>query len=221
MADSTVIDAGEAVYCPADDINGIARPIDGPDADTDPQCDLGPFEYGAPRVDLTVTDGADPVEPGAAFSYAITLSNELAAPATGVVVTADYDSNVVFGSADPAPDPGTDNVWTLSTLGPEETETITVTVSADAGLAPAETVYITASVVFNEGTHPAVIHSTAVARRGDFNLDNTVDPIDTAATLATCAHQTPFVHLTADTNDDGAAGVIDSVYILQRKVGLR
>ncbi len=221
MADSTAIDAGEAVYCPPGDINGIVRPIDGPDADTDSQCDLGPFEFGAPQVGLAVPDGTDPVEPEATFSYTITLSNVLFAPATGVVVTAEYDSNVSFGSADPEPDAGTDNVWTLATLGPEETETITVTVSADAGLSPAEAAFITASVVFNEGTHPAVTHSTAVSRRGDFNLDNAVDPVDAAATLATCAHRTPYIHLIADTNNDGKAGIIDSVYILQRRVGLR
>ena len=50
LSTSLAIDAGSVSFlglpCEAKDQRGAARPVDGPDADTDPVCDIGAFEFG-------------------------------------------------------------------------------------------------------------------------------------------------------------------------------
>jgi len=66
--------------------------------------------------------------------YTIEYSNTGTAPATGVVVTETYDSNVTFDSAFPAPDSGS-NVWnTPGTLNVGERRAIVVTVTVAPAL---------------------------------------------------------------------------------------
>ncbi|MBN1191867.1 MAG: DUF11 domain-containing protein [Dehalococcoidales bacterium] len=70
------------------------------------------------------------VFPGQMISFNIEYENQGNSPLSGVVITEHYDPNVIFQSADPPPDTGTDNVWTIGTLGRGESRTIQVIVQA-------------------------------------------------------------------------------------------
>ncbi len=68
------------------------------------------------------------VAPGADITYTITLKNIGTTPLTNVVVRETYDANVSFLNATPSPDTGTNNRWTISSLGAGVTRTIVITV---------------------------------------------------------------------------------------------
>jgi hypothetical protein len=44
LPDSPAIDAGENAYCPAEDVAGNSRPVDG-NGDGEPICDIGAIEW--------------------------------------------------------------------------------------------------------------------------------------------------------------------------------
>ncbi|MGC9515949.1 hypothetical protein, partial [Methanocrinis sp.] len=52
--------------------------------------------------------------------YTITYGNDLMVPLTNLVIVEEYDPRMSLLSADPPPDPGTKNVWTIGTLLPGE-----------------------------------------------------------------------------------------------------
>ena len=66
------------------------------------------------------------VAPGGIVTYTINCSNLGAANLTNVTITEDYPKGVTFISADPAPDPGTNNMWTIGVLPVGEFRTITI-----------------------------------------------------------------------------------------------
>ncbi|MBD3309502.1 DUF11 domain-containing protein, partial [candidate division KSB3 bacterium] len=76
------------------------------------------------------TGSSDPVKPGDNLTYTITYSNssEASQTATNVVVRETYDANVTFVSANPSPDLGTNDTWTIGNLDPGDSGTITITV---------------------------------------------------------------------------------------------
>ena len=87
----------------------------------------------APTLTVTKTDSVDPVAPGAALSYTVTVSNTGTAAATNVVLTETYPADFTFGSATPAPTTG-NNVFALGALaaGASSVVTINGTVSGAA-----------------------------------------------------------------------------------------
>ena len=58
------------------------------------------------------------ISQGGKITYTITYGNDLLEPVTNLVIVEDYDPRMTFISADPPPDPGTNNVWTIGTLLP-------------------------------------------------------------------------------------------------------
>jgi hypothetical protein len=58
------------------------------------------------------------VSPGGKITYTITYGNDLMQEITNLVVVENYDPRTIFLEADPPPDPGTNNVWTIGTLQP-------------------------------------------------------------------------------------------------------
>lgn len=66
-----------------------------------------------------VKDGPSSVAPGSTIIYTITYGNNLLEP-VDLVVREDYDFATSFVGADPEPDPGTTNVWTIRHLPPGE-----------------------------------------------------------------------------------------------------
>jgi uncharacterized repeat protein (TIGR01451 family) len=86
--------------------------------------------------ELTVSkiDIPDPVPAGGNLMYIISYQNGGTAPADDVVITEEYDSQVTFVSASPAPRSGTDNVWDIGDLSVGEGGSIQVTVRVDTPL---------------------------------------------------------------------------------------
>lgn len=87
---------------------------------------------------LTIAKKADPnpVIPGGTINYTITYRNIGAGAAHNVVVKEKYSQNVVFLSADPLPDPGTTDTWSIGDLpdgGEPHVIKIAAKVSPDAG----------------------------------------------------------------------------------------
>ena len=52
------------------------------------------------------------------ITYTITYGNDLMVPLTNLVIVEDYDPRMTLLSADPPPDTGTNNVWTIGTVPP-------------------------------------------------------------------------------------------------------
>ena len=73
------------------------------------------YVSSAPILSISKRDAPDPVVAGQKLTYTITYQNTGTMIANNVVITETYDSNVAFVSAAPAPDGGTNNVWTIST----------------------------------------------------------------------------------------------------------
>ncbi len=70
---------------------------------------------GPPALNLSIADYPSPVHPGSELTYTLSYKNK-GGNAHGVMIVASYDVNIDFISADPAPDEGTVNRWTLGEL---------------------------------------------------------------------------------------------------------
>ena len=79
-------------------------------------------------VGLEKTGSPTTVAPGGNVTYTINYTNTGAVPLHDVVITEHYPKGVTFISASPAPDAGTNNVWTIGTLLPGESGTIVIKV---------------------------------------------------------------------------------------------
>jgi uncharacterized repeat protein (TIGR01451 family) len=69
---------------------------------------------------------ASTVSLGKTVTYTIKYSNPGGANLTDVVITENYPDGLTFISADPAPDTGTNNTWTIGTLPADESGKITI-----------------------------------------------------------------------------------------------
>ncbi|MDD4650980.1 MAG: SdrD B-like domain-containing protein [Methanothrix sp.] len=78
-------------------------------------------------IRLNKTSDMKEVWPGATIGYTIAYESLLAkAVLTNVVITEQASSDLIFLSASPAPDQGTDNVWTIGNLAAGQKGTISV-----------------------------------------------------------------------------------------------
>jgi uncharacterized repeat protein (TIGR01451 family)/fimbrial isopeptide formation D2 family protein len=108
---------------------------------------------GAPILTLTKTAFPFVQAPGGSITWALSLHNSGTSAATGVVVTESYDALFVYQFANPAPDAGTSNRWTVGDVAPGATVCITVIglVSPTAVLTtPAQVVHNTATAACAE-----------------------------------------------------------------------
>jgi hypothetical protein len=80
------------------------------------------------------TDSSDPIISNSLLSYQITFNNNGSCNLSNVIVTDIFDSNVTFVSAEPAPDPGTNNKWTIASMAPGESNTININVQTAVAL---------------------------------------------------------------------------------------
>ncbi|NOR77251.1 MAG: DUF11 domain-containing protein, partial [Methanophagales archaeon] len=82
------------------------------------------------NVSISIDKSCSPttVAPGGLVTYTIKCSNSGVANLTNVTITEDYPEGLTFISADPAPDPGTNNMWTIGLLPVGEFRTITIKV---------------------------------------------------------------------------------------------
>ena len=100
-------------------------PLGGNVTDTD-SCTINVTIH--PDVELEKTGSPSTVAPGGDVTYTINYTNTGAVPLHDVVITEHYPKGVTFISASPAPDAGTNNVWTIGTLLPGESGTIVIKV---------------------------------------------------------------------------------------------
>nr|AAU82998.1 fibrinogen-binding protein-like [uncultured archaeon GZfos1D1]QNO56998.1 hypothetical protein MGAOFDBH_00016 [Methanosarcinales archaeon ANME-1 ERB7] len=83
---------------------------------------------GVLSISLEKTGSPAIVAPGGNVTYTIKYKNTGTGPLHHVVITEHYPKGVTFISASPAPDAGTNNVWTIGTLLPGESGTIVIKV---------------------------------------------------------------------------------------------
>lgn len=128
---------------------------------------------------ITMTDRPDPVRPGGLLNYTMSSSNS-GGYAMQTAVDADYDPNLAFVSANPAPDAGTDNHWTLGDLDNNSTSIIIVTLRADALLHEGTILSSTANISSRDGTGAQASALTNVSRmsppKPDLEIDRTISP---------------------------------------------
>jgi len=81
---------------------------------------LGGYTLSFEPLEDQVTKKGKPkrISQNGKITYTITYGNDLTVPLTNLVIVEDYDPRMTLLSADPPPDPGTNNVWTIGTLLP-------------------------------------------------------------------------------------------------------
>lgn len=119
-------------------------------------------EVKRPELTIEKTDSPDPVEAGEELVYTISYANTGDVPATGVVIKETHDPNVEFVSATPAPDPGTDDTWTIGDLAPGASGTITVRVRVVAPLPDGTVLHNAVAISCSEGASAGDTEDTRV-----------------------------------------------------------
>ncbi|RCV64734.1 Beta-propeller repeat-containing protein [Methanophagales archaeon] len=82
------------------------------------------------RIEIRKSDSPDPVQPGGVLTYTIEFENTGNIAATNVTIIDHYPKGVTFISAYPAPDAGTNNIWTIGNLSAGASGTIIIKVRA-------------------------------------------------------------------------------------------
>ncbi|HPS70347.1 MAG TPA: S-layer homology domain-containing protein [Candidatus Cryosericum sp.] len=103
---------------------------------------------GAPVLTFTKTAFPLVQAPGGTITWALALHNSGTATATGVVVTESYDGLFAYQFANPVPDAGTTNRWTVGEVAPGATFSITIV----GQLSPAAALTTPAQAVRNTAT---------------------------------------------------------------------
>ncbi|MDO8673227.1 MAG: hypothetical protein Q7O66_17615 [Dehalococcoidia bacterium] len=87
-----------------------------------------------------IVDSPDPALAGTNVTYTISVRNAASSSITftNTVVTTTYDSNMTYLRAQPSPDPGTNNQWSLGSLSLGDRRLITVTVTLGALVPPSQ-----------------------------------------------------------------------------------
>jgi YD repeat-containing protein len=113
--------------------------------------------HSSPALSLEDIDTPDPVQPGGELTYRLAYGNGSSANAvaSNVMVRETYDPNVTFLRADPAPDIGTINAWSLGHLDPGETGTILVYVQVNRPLADGTQISNTAVIASDQASASA------------------------------------------------------------------
>ncbi|RKX24808.1 MAG: hypothetical protein DRP46_12780, partial [Candidatus Zixiibacteriota bacterium] len=125
------------------------------------------------------------VPAGELLMYVITYQTSGSAPAESVVITETYDHLVTFLSATPAPDPGTDNVWTIGDLPVNHTGSIIVQVRVDTPL-PNDTLLVNRVAIDSAHTEPLIYtETTTVSSAPDltFLVTDWPDPVEAGGPL--------------------------------------
>ncbi|MEW5767040.1 MAG: hypothetical protein AB1797_05345, partial [bacterium] len=80
----------------------------------------------APILTIEKSDFPDPVETESSLSYTLKINNSGNAVANNLIIIETYPGNILFVSATPKPEDGTDTQWKISRLTPGTEATITI-----------------------------------------------------------------------------------------------
>ena len=119
----------------------------------------------AAGLELTKSDGLDPVAAGALLTYTLAYSNTGEVRASEVSITDVLDSNVLFVSASPLPSggEGTTWYWDVGTLAPGASGQIVISVTVPCGLGEG-TVLTNSATIDSQQTAPLpVTQNTTVS----------------------------------------------------------
>jgi len=131
----------------------------------------------SPVLYLAKTDSPDPAMPGEMLTYELSYGNGSSANAvaTNVVLRETYDPNVTYVSADPQPDPGTINEWTLPDLSPGDAGTVRIAMQVNSPLTDGTLLSNTAVIKADQGTASAAA-STVVNSTAELLIEAADDP---------------------------------------------
>ncbi len=138
----------------------------GPRGENVTDWDVFSLEIEVPQPNLKITKRADPdpVEAGGVLKYTIDYTNFGDADSTGVVIEETYDDNVTFVSSSPAPDPGTNNKWTIGDLARDVSGSIDIVVQVNSTLESGHILLNRVNITSAENaTDEAVIETAVVA----------------------------------------------------------
>ncbi|MGB3457791.1 MAG: NosD domain-containing protein, partial [Halobacteriota archaeon] len=107
---------------------------------------------------------------GKTVTYTIKYSNPGEVDLTNVVITENYPDDLTFKSAVPAPDPGTNNKWTIGTLPADESGKITIKMKVPASMSDLS--YTESGSVSGEGI--VMISKELSTKVEPFDLENIV-----------------------------------------------
>ncbi len=163
-----------SVYCPTtSDVGYLETAI------------LGSPKY--PLINISKVDSKDPVERGEEFTYTIFVFNSNDKyPAEDFKLYETYDPNIEFVSAVPAPDAGTNNVWSLGTLGYglDSAETIQVTVRVvDSPICSGTITNMVECSYLNQSRYPTATAITNIFGHPDLAIEKTLVTVPTPAVI--------------------------------------
>jgi uncharacterized repeat protein (TIGR01451 family) len=116
-----------------------------------------------PRLNISMADDPDPVSPAASLTYTISYLNR-GGGAQDVAVEASYDGGLNFVSADPQPDMGTKDHWTLGYLGNNDSGIVRVTLIPNSSLSEGAVLSSSATISCSEGVRAQASATTHVKR---------------------------------------------------------
>ncbi|MFQ6101256.1 MAG: hypothetical protein ACE5OS_08480 [Anaerolineae bacterium] len=142
--------------------------------------------HSSPVLTITKTDYPDPVSVGGLLRYTIVITNSGNENATSITVTEGYDPDIVFQSANPDPDAGSENrVWTFPTLAVDTSESIDVFVQVTDTIAGG-TVLTNEATLDSAQTVPiSTTEATYVQPKSKLEVTQSdiPDPVQAGATL--------------------------------------
>ncbi|WP_295541929.1 hypothetical protein [uncultured Thiohalocapsa sp.] len=121
---------------------------------------------GLPTVDLALrmTASENTVKPGDEITYNVRWRNgpRASVDVTECTLTETYPEGWTLVSADPAPDEGTDDTWTLGDIAPNTTGSATITVQVPEDAEPGSTRINNIDLRCNEQTRAAAVETRVV-----------------------------------------------------------
>jgi len=145
---------------------------------------------GAPKyplVNISKIDSKDPVERSEEFTYTIFVFNSNDKyPAENFKLYENYDPNIEFVSAVPAPDAGTNNVWSLGTMGYglDSAKTIIVTVRVlDNAICSGTITNMVECSYTNQSRYPTATATTNILGHPDLTVSKTLVTVPMPAVI--------------------------------------
>ncbi len=119
-----------------------------------------------PVLRITKKADPDPVSSGGTINYTITYQNTGKEDAHQVVIKEKYDPNMIFKSANPIPDAGTMDTWTVGDLPSGVSGTIKITANVSTTIAPGSSIMNVADLTCKENASDRAIINTTVKNLG-------------------------------------------------------